>query len=87
MDDAFIGQFMACESGNTSDEAFHTVWCGAAGSSWSIASAVHHSRPCVWRFFGWGVPIAVESREGHRLHEINGNPFERQLRWGPTAQP
>ena len=30
MDDPFIGQFMACESGNTSDEAFHTdlVWAG-----------------------------------------------------------
>jgi ABC-type transport system substrate-binding protein len=30
MDDSFIGQFMACESGNTSDEAFHSdlAWAG-----------------------------------------------------------
>ena len=40
MDDPFIGQFMACESGNTADEAFHSR-SRVAPAAWnsSIASA------------------------------------------------
>jgi pimeloyl-ACP methyl ester carboxylesterase len=38
MDDPFIAQFMACESGNTADEASTAISCGAAAWSLSIAS-------------------------------------------------
>lgn len=89
MDDPFINQFMACESGNTSDEAFHTdlVWSGGVELVDRLGPCIIHGH-AFGGFFGWGVadrrPNLVK---GIVCMEINGNPFERQLRWGLTAQP
>jgi pimeloyl-ACP methyl ester carboxylesterase len=89
MDDPFIGQFMACESGNTSDEAFHSdlVWDGGVELVDRIGPCIIHGH-AFGGFFGWGVadrrPSLVKAIV---CMEINGNPFERQLRWGLTAQP
>jgi pimeloyl-ACP methyl ester carboxylesterase len=89
MDDPFIGQFMACESGNTSDEAFHTdlVWSGGVELVDRIGPCIIHGH-AFGGFFGWGVADRRPSLvKGIVCMEINGNPFERQLRWGLTAQP
>jgi len=89
MDDPFIGQFMACESGNTSDEAFHTdlVWAGGVELVDRIGPCIIHGH-AFGGFFGWGVADRRPSMiKGIVCMEINGNPFERQLRWGITAQP
>jgi len=89
MDDPFIGQFMACESGNTADEAFHTdlVWAGGVELVDRLGPCIIHGH-AFGGFFGWGVadrrPQLVK---GILCMEINGNPFERQLRWGVTASP
>ena len=89
MDDPFINQFMACESGNTSDEAFHSdlVWPGGVELVDRIGPCILHGH-AFGGFFGWGVadrrPNLVK---GIMCMEINGNPFERQLRWGLTAGP
>jgi len=89
MDDLFIGQFMACESGNTSDEAFHSdlVWAGGVELVDRIGPCIIHGH-AFGGFFGWGVadrrPQLVKAIV---CMEINGNPFERQLRWGLTAGP
>jgi pimeloyl-ACP methyl ester carboxylesterase len=89
MNDPIIDQFMACESGNVMDEAFHSdlVWHGGV-------ELVDRIGPCILLthafggFFGWGVadrrPNLVK---GIFAMEINGNPFARQLRWGLTASP
>jgi pimeloyl-ACP methyl ester carboxylesterase len=89
MQDEFINQFMACESGNTTDEAFHSDLCWPGG-----VELVDRIGPCILHghafggFFAWGVadrrPNLVK---GIVAMEINGNPFERQLRWGLTALP
>ncbi len=89
MDDPFIAQFMACESGNTSDEAFHSdlAWAGGVELVDRIGPCVIHGH-AFGGFFAWGVadrrPALVK---GIVCLEINGNPFERQLRWGLTAGP
>ena len=89
MDDPFIGQFMACESGNTADEAFHSdlVWTGGVELVDRLGPCIIHGH-AFGGFFGWGVadrrPQLVK---GILCMEINGNPFERQLRWGVTASP
>jgi pimeloyl-ACP methyl ester carboxylesterase len=89
MDDPFIAQFMACESGNTSDEAFHSelVWRGGVELVDRLGPCILHGH-AFGGFFGWGVadrrPNLVK---GIVCMEINGNPFERQLRWGLTASP
>jgi pimeloyl-ACP methyl ester carboxylesterase len=87
MNDPLIDQFMACESGNVMDEAFHSdlVWHGGV-------ELVDRIGPCILLthafggFFGWGVadrrPNLVK---GIFCMEINGNPFAAQLRWGLTA--
>ncbi len=89
MNDPLIDQFMACEQGNVSDEAFHSdlVWPGGAELLDKIG-------PCILfvhafgGFFAWGVadrrPNLVKAIVAM---EINGNPFARQLRWGLTASP
>jgi pimeloyl-ACP methyl ester carboxylesterase len=89
MSDPLIDQFMACESGNVMDEAFHSdlVWHGGV-------ELVDRIGPCILLthafggFFGWGVadrrPNLVK---GIFCMEINGNPFAQQLRWGLTASP
>ena len=89
MNDPIIDQFMACESGNVMDEAFHSdlVWHGGV-------ELVDRIGPCILLthafggFFGWGVadrrPNLVK---GIFCMEINGNPFAAQLRWGLTAGP
>ena len=89
MNDEFIGQFMACESGNTADEAFHSDLCWSGG-----VELVDRIGPCIVHghafggFFGWGVADRRPSLvKGILCMEINGNPFERQLRWGLTALP
>ena len=89
MNDEFIGQFMACESGNTADEAFHTDLCWSGG-----VELLDRIGPCIIHghafggFFGWGVADRRPSLvKGIICMEINGNPFERQLRWGLTALP
>jgi pimeloyl-ACP methyl ester carboxylesterase len=89
MQDEFINQFMACEKGNTTDEAFHSDLCWSGG-----VELVDRIGPCILHghafggFFAWGVadrrPNLVK---GIVAMEINGNPFERQLRWGLTAGP
>ena len=89
MNDPLIDQFMACESGNVMDEAFHSdlVWRGGV-------ELVDRIGPCILLthafggFFGWG----VADRRPHLVKgifcmEINGNPFAAQLRWGLTASP
>jgi len=89
MDDPFIGQFMACESGNTADEAFHSdlVWAGGVELVDRLGPCIIHGH-AFGGFFGWGVadrrPQLVK---GILCMEINGNPFERRLRWGVTASP
>ncbi len=89
MDDPFIGQFMACESGNTADEAFHSdlAWAGGVELVDRLGPCIVHGH-AFGGFFGWGVadrrPDLVK---GIVCMEINGNPFERQLRWGLTALP
>ena len=89
MNDPLIDQFMACEQGNVSDEAFHSdlVWPGGAELLDKIG-------PCILfvhafgGFFAWGVadrrPKLVKAIVAM---EINGNPFAAQLRWGLTASP
>ena len=89
MNDPLIDQFMACESGNAMDEAFHSdlAWQGGV-------ELVDRIGPCILLthafggFFGWGVadrrPNLVK---GIFSMEINGNPFAAQLRWGLTASP
>ena len=89
MNDLFINQFMACESGNTADEAFHSdlVWAGGVELVDRIGPCIVHGH-AFGGFFGWGLadrrPQLVK---GILCMEINGNPFERQLRWGVTASP
>jgi len=89
MHDPVIDQFMACESGNVMDEAFHSdlVWRGGA-------ELVDRIGPCILLthafggFFGWGVADRRPNLiKGIFCMEINGNPFARQLRWGLTAGP
>jgi pimeloyl-ACP methyl ester carboxylesterase len=89
MNDPFIDQFMANESGNVMDEAFHSdlVWRGGA-------ELVDRIGPCILLthafggFFGWGVADRRPSLvKGIFCMEINGNPFAAQLRWGLTASP
>lgn len=87
--DPLIDQFMACESGNVLDEAFHSdlSWHGGV-------ELVDRIGPCILLthafggFFGWGVadrrPNLVK---GIFCMEINGNPFAQQFRWGLTASP
>ena len=89
MNDPIIDQFMACESGNVTDEAFHSdlAWNGGV-------ELVDRLGPCILvnhafgGFIGWG----IADRRPNLIKaifcmEINGNPFERQLRWGLTASP
>jgi pimeloyl-ACP methyl ester carboxylesterase len=89
MNDPLIDQFMANESGNVMDEAFHSdlAWHGGV-------ELVDRIGPCILLthafggFFAWGVadrrPNLVK---GIFCMEINGNPFAAQLRWGLTASP
>ena len=89
IDDPFINQFMACESGNTGDEAFHSelVWPGGAELVDRIGPCILHTH-AFGGFFGWGVADGRPTQvKGIVCLEINGNPFERQLRWGLTAGP
>jgi len=89
IDDPFIAQFMACESGNTSDEALHSdlVWAGGVELVDRIGPCIIHGH-AFGGFFGWGVADRRPSLvKGIVCMEINGNPFERQLRWGLTALP
>jgi pimeloyl-ACP methyl ester carboxylesterase len=89
MRDPLMDQFMACESGNVSDEAFHSDLCWRGG-----AELLDHIGPSILvnhafgGFFGWGVadrrPNLVKAI---MCVEINGNPFAAQLRWGVTAGP
>jgi len=89
MNDPIIDQFMACESGNVMDEAFHSdlVWHGGV-------ELVDRIGPCILLthafggFFGWGVADRRPNLiKGIFAMEINGNPFAQQLRWGLTASP
>ncbi len=89
MSDPLVDQFMACESGNVTDEAFHSalVWPGGEELLDRIGPSilVVHA---FGGFFAWGVadrrPNLVK---GILCMEINGNPFAAQLRWGLTAGP
>jgi len=89
MNDPLIGQFMACEQGNVSDEAFHSdlVWHGGA----ELLDRIGPSILFVHAFGGfsaWGIADRRPSLvKAIMCMEINGNPFERQLRWGLTAGP
>jgi pimeloyl-ACP methyl ester carboxylesterase len=89
MNDPLIDQFMACESGNVMDEAFHSelVWQGGV-------ELVDRIGPCILLthafggFFAWGVADRRPNLiKGIFAMEINGNPFAAQLRWGLTAGP
>jgi len=89
MKDPLIGQFMACESGNVSDEAFHSdlAWRGGAELLDRIGPSILFVH-AFGGFFAWGVadrrPNLVKAI---MCMEINGNPFAAQLRWGLTAGP
>jgi len=89
MNDPIMDQFMACESGNVSDESFHSslVWPGGAELLEKIGPSILLTH-AFGGFFGWGVadrhPDLVK---GILCMEINGNPFAAQLRWGLTAGP
>ncbi|PWU04287.1 MAG: hypothetical protein C5B51_17115, partial [Terriglobia bacterium] len=89
MSDPLVDQFMACESGNVSDEAFHSqlVWPGGAELLDRIGPSILFVH-AFGGFFAWGVadrrPNLVK---GIVCMEINGNPFAAQLRWGLTAGP
>jgi len=89
MNDPLIDQFMACESGNVMDEAFHSdlVWHGGV-------ELVDRLGPCILLthafggFFAWGVADRRPNLiKGIFAMEINGNPFAAQLKWGLTASP
>ena len=84
MNDPVIDQFMACEQGNVSDEAFHSdlAWRGGV-------ELVDRIGPCILLthafggFFAWGVADRRPNLiKGIFAMEINGNPFAAQLRWG-----
>jgi len=89
MNDPLIDQFMACEVGNVSDEAFHTELNIRGG-----VELLDRIGPCILLthafggFFGWVVadrrPQLVKAI---LAMEINGNPFAAQLKWGLTATP
>jgi pimeloyl-ACP methyl ester carboxylesterase len=87
--DPLVDQFMACEYGNVSDEAFHSDLCWRGGAELldriGPSILVNHA---FGGFFGWGVadrrPQLVKAIV---CMEINGNPFAAQLRWGLTAGP
>lgn len=89
MNDPIIDQFMACEQGNVTDEAFHSdlVWPGGAELLDKIGPAILFVH-AFGGFFAWGVadrrPNLVKAIVAM---EINGNPFAAQLRWGLTASP
>ena len=89
MNDPLIDQFMACEYGNVSDEAFHSdlVWRGGAELLDRIGPSILFVH-AFGGFFAWGVadrrPNLVKAIV---CMEINGNPFAAQLRWGLTAGP
>jgi pimeloyl-ACP methyl ester carboxylesterase len=89
MNDPLIDQFMACEYGNVSDEAFHSdlVWRGGAELLDKIGPSILFVH-AFGGFFAWGVadrrPNLVKAI---MCMEINGNPFAAQLRWGLTAGP
>ena len=89
MTDPIIDQFMACESGNVTDEAFHSelVWRGGAELLDRIGPSILLVH-AFGGFFAWGVtdrrPNLVKAI---MCMEINGNPFAAQLRWGLTAGP
>jgi pimeloyl-ACP methyl ester carboxylesterase len=89
MNDPMIDQFMACESGNVSDEAFHSdmVWRGGTELLDRIGPSILFVH-AFGGFFAWGVadrrPNLVKAI---MCMEINGNPFAAQLRWGLTAAP
>lgn len=89
MDDPLVDQFMACEYGNVSDEAFHSdlVWRGGAELLDRIGPSILFVH-AFGGFFAWGVadrrPNLVKAIA---CMEINGNPFAAQLRWGLTAAP
>jgi pimeloyl-ACP methyl ester carboxylesterase len=89
MNDPLIGQFMACEYGNVTDEAFHSdlVWRGGAELLDRIGPSILFVH-AFGGFFAWGVadrrPNLVKAIV---CMEINGNPFAAQLRWGLTAGP
>ena len=89
MNDPLIDQFMACEQGNVTDEAFHSdlVWPGGAELLDRIGPSILFVH-AFGGFFAWGVadrrPNLVKAIVAM---EINGNPFAAQLRWGLTAGP
>ena len=89
MHDPLIDQFMACESGNVTDEAFHSdlAWNGGVELVDRIGPSILLDH-AFGGFFGWGVadrrPNLVKAIAAI---EINGNPFAAQLRWGLTASP
>lgn len=89
MNDPLMDQFMACEYGNVSDEAFHSdlVWRGGAELLDKIGPSILFVH-AFGGFFAWGVadrrPNLVKAIA---CMEINGNPFAAQLRWGLTAAP
>jgi pimeloyl-ACP methyl ester carboxylesterase len=89
MNDPVMDQFMACESGNVTDEAFHSelAWRGGVELLERLGPSILLTH-AFGGFFGWGVadrrPDLVK---GIMCMEINGNPFAAQLRWGLTAAP
>ncbi len=89
MNDPLVDQFMACESGNTADEAFHSdlVWRGGAELLDKIGPSILFVH-AFGGFAAWGMadrrPNLVKAI---MCMEINGNPFAAQLRWGLTAAP
>jgi pimeloyl-ACP methyl ester carboxylesterase len=89
MNDPVMDQFMACESGNVTDEAFHSelAWRGGVELLDRIGPSILVTH-AFGGFFAWGVADRrPELVKGIMCMEINGNPFAAQLRWGLTAAP
>ena len=89
MDDPFIGQFMACESGNTADEAFHSdlVWAGGVELVDRIGPCIIHGH-AFGGFFGWGVADRrPAARQGHPVHGDQRQSLRAPAPMGPDGEP
>ena len=89
MEDVNVGQFMACEVGNVSDEVLHSevAWAGGVELVDRLGPSILLTH-AFGGFWGWGVadrrPNLVKAIFAM---EPNGNPFAAQLKWGLTAGP
>ena len=68
----------------------HSSSSRVTGSTWSIdpvRAGIRIIRGCTGSTTRRRPPSSALGRQSAQLEPINGNPFERQLRWGLTAGP